>query len=390
MKSPTIFVQTDSASPSPHRHLEFININPLGLSTLGTSGDLLVEQRTTFSLWVKEPRLEISWVLVCAVFTSASRGSSFRTTTTFTLIRNWFKMAMNGLFIRAETGSPPFVVFDALQFSALVLLVAMLLPALLARSVQRMKTWFNLIVACIVYCISFLLLLGRQSGPEPPFALCLFQAGLIYAAPATVSAAGFAFVIELYLRLSSTLAVTEVKGRRITILLFVSPITHLIVFWVAIFTGLSVPLGQDGSPIVERNAGGLYCHVNSELPTTFTGVTVILFIALMILMEVYTVVYLVRRRSGFRGMRLPSGVFPLSLFIRTASYTLAGGLGIILVDILMNSVAASSNSPFVVLDLMAIIPLSVALVFGSQMDILGVYMFWKKKRYQNPDQNGKV
>ncbi|KAJ7756491.1 hypothetical protein DFH07DRAFT_820762 [Mycena maculata] len=295
---------------------------------------------------------------------------------------------MNGHFVRAETGSP-LIVFDVLQLLALVLLAAMLLPALIARSVQRMKTWFNLIVAAIIYCISFLLLLGHQSGPEPPFALCVFQAGLIYAAPATVAAAGFAFVIELYLRFSSTLAVTELNGRCITILLFLSPIAHLVVFWVSIFTGLSQPIGDD--PIVQRSASGLYCNINSPVPTTVTGVTVILFIALMIITEVYTIIYLVRRRSGFRGIRLPSGTFPLSLFIRTASYTMAGGLGIILVDILMNSSAeTSSNSRYVVLDLMAIIPLSLALVFGSQADILGVYMFWRKKRYQNPDQEGKV
>ncbi|KAJ7678860.1 hypothetical protein DFH06DRAFT_1165047 [Mycena polygramma] len=295
---------------------------------------------------------------------------------------------MASLFSRAaETGSPRYVVFDVLQLLALVLLFAMLLPALLSKSVVRMKTWFNLICACIVYCISFLLLLGRQSGPEPPFQLCVFQAGLIYAAPATVAAAGFAFTIELYLRLSSTLSISEVRKRHITILLFVSPMVHLIVFWVAVFTGLSQPFGPGGSPIVERITDGLYCHINSNVPTTVTGITVVLFIVLMILSEIYTVVYLVRRRSGFRGVRLPTGSFPLPLFIRTVSYTLAGGLGIILVDILMNSKASASDSGIVVLDLMAIIPLSVALVFGSQMDIIGVYMFCKRR---GPSHVGKV
>ncbi|KAJ6494865.1 hypothetical protein C8R47DRAFT_1117553 [Mycena vitilis] len=255
---------------------------------------------------------------------------------------------MAGLFSRAaETGSPPYVVFDVLQLLALVLLFAMLLPALLSKSVVRMKTWFNLIVACIVYCISFLLLLGHQSGPEPPFQLCVFQAGLIYAAPATVAAAGFAFTIELYLRLSSTLSISEVRKRHITILLFVSPLAHFIVFWVAVFTGLSQPLSPDGSPGVQRTVDGLYCHINSHIP-----------------------------RSGFRGVRLPTGSFPLPLFIRT-----------VLVDILMNSKASASNSGLVVLDLMALIPLSVALVFGSQMDIIGVYMCCKRK---GPSHVGKV
>ncbi|KAJ7756506.1 hypothetical protein DFH07DRAFT_481743 [Mycena maculata] len=142
---------------------------------------------------------------------------------------------MAGLFMRAETGTPPFVVFDVLHALALVFLVAMLLPALLSGSVQRMKTWFNLIFACIIYSISFILLIGHQSGPEPPYALCVFQGGLIYAAPPAIAAAGFAFVFELYLKLSSTLRASEINGRFITMLLLIPPLAHVIVFWVAIF-----------------------------------------------------------------------------------------------------------------------------------------------------------
>ncbi|KAJ6619800.1 hypothetical protein B0H10DRAFT_1148285 [Mycena sp. CBHHK59/15] len=287
-------------------------------------------------------------------------------------------------------GTPaPFVVFDVLQLLALVLLAAMLLPAVLSQSVHRMKTWFNLIVACVVYCASFLLLLGHQSGPEPPFSLCVFQAGLIYAAPATVAAAGLAFVVELYLRLSSVLSQVQVNERHVTILLFMSPLAHLIVFWVAIFTGLAHPPGPGSPSIVARSSSGLYCNINSSTPTTVTGVSVILFLAMMIITEVYTVVYLWRKRIGFRGVTIACRIFPLPLFIRTATYTFLGGLGIILVDILMNSSASGSKDKFAVMDLLAIIPLSVALVFGSQMDIIGVYMCWRKRRYDS-DLDGKV
>jgi hypothetical protein len=291
------------------------------------------------------------------------------------------RMAMNRLFVRAETGAPPFVVFDVLQLLALVLLVAMLLPALLSKSVHRMKTWFNLIVACIVYCISFLLLLGHQSGPEPPFGLCLFQAGLIYAAPSTIAAAGLVFVFELYLRLSSTLSASNVNDRHITILLFISPLTHCIVFWVAIFTALS----HGGSLVVQRSTGGLFCDIDSSTPTLTTGISVVVFVILMIIAEVYTGVYLFRKRSAFKGIKPSSGSFPLSLFIRTACYTLAGGLAIILVMILnMNT----PDSMFIFMsDFLAIIPLFVALLFGSQRDIMGVYMFWKRKGF---NEIGKV
>jgi hypothetical protein len=118
----------------------------------------------------------------------------------------------------AETGAPAFIVFDVLQLLALVLLVAMLLPALLSQSVYRQKSWFNLVVACVFYCISFLLrkllylssqpalilclVLGHQSGPEPPFPLCIFQAGLIYAAPPS-------YAIDTYPQVCLTLKFTE-------------------------------------------------------------------------------------------------------------------------------------------------------------------------------------
>jgi len=286
---------------------------------------------------------------------------------------------MDGLFIRAETGAPAFVVFDVLQLLALVLLVAMLLPALLSQSVYRQKSWFNLVVACVFYCISFLLLLGHQSGPEPPFPLCIFQAGLIYAAPPSVAAAGLVFVAELYLRLSSTLCARQVNERHVTILLFISPLAHFIVFWVAIFTGLS----RGGSLLVHRSTGGLYCDIDSSTPTLTTGITVIVLVIMMIIGEIYTAVYLFRKRSAFKGIKASGGTFPLSLFIRTACYTFGGGVAIILVLILN-----TSNSIFIVMsDFLAIIPLFVALVFGTQRDIIGVYMFWKKK---GPSQIGKV
>ncbi|KAJ7773346.1 hypothetical protein B0H16DRAFT_1512058 [Mycena metata] len=286
---------------------------------------------------------------------------------------------MAALFSRAETGAPPYVAFDILIMLALVLLIAMLLPALLSRSVHRMKTWFNLVVVCIVYCISFLLLLGHQSGPEPPLQLCIFQAGLIYAGPTAVAAAGFVFVVELYLRLSSTLSASQVNERHVTVLLCISPLAHSIVFWVAIFTGIS-----EGGSRVQRGPGGLYCDIASSTPTLTNGISVIVFVLMMIVVEIYTVVYLFRKRSALKVVEPVEGSFPLSLFIRTACYTLAGALSIILV-VILNS--PGSEKAIFESDFMAIIPLFVALVFGSQRDIIGVYMFWKKK---NPNQIDKV
>jgi formate hydrogenlyase subunit 3/multisubunit Na+/H+ antiporter MnhD subunit len=77
----------------------------------------------------------------------------------------------------------PVITFDVLQSVALFIIVVALLASLFSRSLHRMKTWFCLLVSFVIYCVSFLLLAGLQNGLEPPVGLCLFQAGLVYAAP---------------------------------------------------------------------------------------------------------------------------------------------------------------------------------------------------------------
>ncbi|THV02060.1 hypothetical protein K435DRAFT_836633 [Dendrothele bispora CBS 962.96] len=216
-----------------------------------------------------------------------------------------------------------------------------------------MKTWFCLMLSSIVYCISFLLLAGHQGGSSPPFALCIFQAGLIYAAPPGVAASGFAFVIELYMRLSSSLTMTEMSHRKIT------------------------AYGISHQPLVERIPSGMYCHVNAFVPTTVTGITVGTLMVAMLLLEGY---YLWKRRSGFQSLRArgSDSLFTYKLLVRVAVFTL-GGLMAILVTVLMNSETSSSGSALT-LNLLAILPLVVAILFGAQTDYLKVYIFWKKKR----------
>jgi len=230
----------------------------------------------------------------------------------------------------------------------------------------------------MLYCVSFLLLVGHQAASNPPpLGLCLFQAGMIYAAPPSVAAAGLAFVIELYLRLSTSLTQRILDDRLVTVVLFLPAIAHQVIFWIALFSGIS---HQDA---VERDPQMIFCHINTDLPTTSTGVTVVLFLVFMIILELYTMYYLWRRRSAFQELRRRGSgpIFPFPLFVRVGIYTFAGGFGIIMVDIFMNKADSSGTG---VIDLLAVIPLSVALVFGTQEDIVRMYMFWKKRGPRPP------
>ncbi|PBL04102.1 hypothetical protein ARMGADRAFT_1158034, partial [Armillaria gallica] len=75
-------------------------------------------------------------------------------------------------------------IFNSSLVISLVLLTAVLLPALISKHMYRMRIWYALICSAMVYCVSFLLLVGYQIGPEePPLGLCVAQTAMVYAAP---------------------------------------------------------------------------------------------------------------------------------------------------------------------------------------------------------------
>ncbi|KAF9066901.1 hypothetical protein BDP27DRAFT_1329658 [Rhodocollybia butyracea] len=248
------------------------------------------------------------------------------------------------------TPGSSFVVFDVLLGLSLFFTSCTYFSALFSKSIVRMMTWFALIISCWLSCISFLLLVGHQVGGDPSFSLCLFQAGMIYAAPPSAAAAALAFVIEIYLRLTTFMTQTLVNNRIITSLLFLPAVTHQVVFWIAIFTGLS------NQEAVQPNPQKMFCRINAELPPAVTGVTVITFVVIMIMVECIRTVFREARRHGV------GPIFPFKLFIRVGIYTLVAMI-LISVDVVINFGPTKESTP--ALDITA--------------DIVHMYMFWKKK-----------
>lgn len=77
------------------------------------------------------------------------------------------------------------VAFNAIETVGLVGALIVIFTAILSPSIQRLPTWYLVLCSGAVYSFSMLILpmAQRQSGPEPGFALCLFQGALIYASP---------------------------------------------------------------------------------------------------------------------------------------------------------------------------------------------------------------
>ncbi|KAF7300592.1 hypothetical protein HMN09_00944200 [Mycena chlorophos] len=253
------------------------------------------------------------------------------------------------------------VVFDTIIAISFFILIVNVLVAWFG-GMQRIKTWYLLQLAAAGYALSFAMLLGHQTGPEPPLQFCAMSAALIYAAPVGASSATLFFVIELHLRLSSALFSRTMSNKFIYWVAWGIPLSHGVVFWTALLVGLS-----DVSKI-QRDPTGIYCHVaDAKLPTLMTGTLVIIFLAAMLLMEVITIVHLVRQQAMVRQLRIRGSDFPLSLFIRMVVFTFFAGFAIVLVDVVMNATNAT------IIIMLSFIPLSIALVFGTQAELLQVF-----------------
>ncbi|KAK7016363.1 hypothetical protein R3P38DRAFT_1404345 [Favolaschia claudopus] len=269
------------------------------------------------------------------------------------------------------------VVFDFILILAFVLLILILIPALFSSTVVRIKSWFAVVMTSLLCCVSFLLLLGQQTGAEPNLPICLLSASLIYAGPPLVACSGVLLVVELYLRLRSTILSKTVNETLVSLMLWVLPIVHALSSWVTLLTGLS-----DISSI-RRDPTGLYCHVEHPGPTLTTGVLVAVFQVLMFIFEGLSIRLLVKKRMSIRHVRINSRDFPSSLFFRTAMYTFIGGLVVITVLIMNTTSTTRSIGSYIMVNLLAIMPLLVAVVFGTQQEILNWYRCWKP-RYRYP------
>jgi hypothetical protein len=74
-------------------------------------------------------------------------------------------------------------VFDSFLFLGVALLALVVATAHLSSKVHRSGLWFRHMIAWIIYSITFLLLVGHQLDPNPPFGVCVVQAAFVYAAP---------------------------------------------------------------------------------------------------------------------------------------------------------------------------------------------------------------
>ncbi|KAJ7043689.1 hypothetical protein C8F04DRAFT_1072970 [Mycena alexandri] len=269
-------------------------------------------------------------------------------------------------------------VFNTFSFLGVFSLTLVAATAHFAPSVHRSGLWFRHIIAWIVYSVSFLLLVGRQSGPAPPFGLCMVQAALIHASPTLPTLSAFCFVVDLYIGLSAVVH----RKRKIRPALS----KFLLIFPTMVFTAvfLTVLLFVQDIAVVQRDAvSHLYCHITAPTPALVSASIVICTGLFIFPLEIWIAIVLCRNWVAFRRS-YESGPDPhvsLTMFIRVALFTVMSMTGVGLSSFSVGS----SNSPEPYWSLvLPIVPIIAAIIFGSQQDIMKCWVFWRESERAEP------
>ncbi|KAF8896325.1 hypothetical protein BD779DRAFT_576134 [Infundibulicybe gibba] len=260
------------------------------------------------------------------------------------------------------------ILFNSLGILGILLMAITLAPALFSPShARRSKSWVGQIIAWIIYSGAFLMLCGRQHGPDPPFGICMFQAALIYAVPVLTAAASICFMFDFHFRLTSALF-----NVRLSMAKQVLPLVIPSVLFVYVFVEVSL-LVQDPT-VVQRQESLLYCHITTSTSSTITVVLVMVMGAILFPLQVWTTTVVLRNWATFKNNTM-TDMDTLSLFIRFKIFTVTLAAGLILFIVhKYTPVAFNWNLA------LPAPPLLVWLAFGTQMDLINTWLFWLRLR----------
>ncbi|KAF8150017.1 hypothetical protein B0H34DRAFT_802137 [Crassisporium funariophilum] len=286
---------------------------------------------------------------------------------------------MNSSFSEIDNGTDSVntrstIMFDIFQLIGLMLLSGVLITAWVSSRISRVSTWFSLLFSWLVFSIGHLLIVGYQTGlgPEPSAILCLAQAMLIYASPALNSLTGLAFMLQIYLAMgfvpyvfkSGTLSPTLQK------MLIIIPL--LISFGIMIEV---LMLGILSPEIVQPEPSGMYCHLTESTASKLSSIVSVSSLIMLIIVEVLLAVRLSRDWASCKQILIRNGM-SLNVLSRVSIFAICS---IISLGIGASSFVSSNPAGVAGCNLaLSLMPGAVGVIFGSQRDILIVWMFWRK------------
>jgi hypothetical protein len=249
----------------------------------------------------------------------------------------------------------------------------------LSPKIKRHATVYNLFVTLILTSIieSLLLFAGkwRLDEPGPSYTLCLMQASLIFGCPAMVTSAAFALIYQMWWTLrnpSGTTpkdgAIRHAKQRKRTIVLLLLPYVLLLAIGIP-----SLLYGAHNPEAVNRQRRFFYCNIHKKKLTGAIGIVSGIILFATAFLEAWAA--LIIRRSWIAlasaGQKRQGNALDKNSVLRVAIF----GAYIVLSFLLSFDGLIGSRSvvPDMIRGITAIV---IFLIFGTQLDVLRIWLSW--------------
>ncbi|KDR82177.1 hypothetical protein GALMADRAFT_135538 [Galerina marginata CBS 339.88] len=263
--------------------------------------------------------------------------------------------------------SASIVAFDILCFLGMVLLIAVFCTAWCSSKVPRASTWFNFIASCILATVVNLLILGQQAGKSPNRTSCVIQAISTYSVTVLSAHTAAALIFQAYLcmifiRKSRRLSVCHI--RLLNIVPFLTPIGIQI---------YGITIGLQNPSLLQRDQSGMRCYVVARQLHECSVLASLVGVFMLFVLEVLVVFNLFRFRRTYEVLLTGSKMSP-RVIIRVCFFNVFVFMAVIASLV---PVGNSLNDKGIVDLTAAIIPVAAGIIFGTQKDILTVWMFWR-------------
>ncbi|KDR77011.1 hypothetical protein GALMADRAFT_225163 [Galerina marginata CBS 339.88] len=268
------------------------------------------------------------------------------------------------------------IAFDVLHATGLVSVTVVLLTAWHSSQIRRTSTWFMFLCSWLLDGVTKLLLLGEQAGPPPPFGICVIQAALINASPVLCGLYAVALVAQTYASVAGAINSNPAKYKKYMTL------TLLHILPLAFFCGafiLALILGLEDRTSPQRSSLGVYCHLSKPLSKEVTGAFIIFLAIIMSVLEVLIIIHVRRAWTDIRTLIASRSSdqehFSLDSLVRVVLISLAPPLALVISCFQFRAQHNEETAALILVQ--SAFPLAMALLFGSQKDILQV---WGVKR----------
>ncbi|KAJ3921938.1 hypothetical protein F5877DRAFT_75696 [Lentinula edodes] len=272
--------------------------------------------------------------------------------------------------------------FISLQLLGALCFFLVTITAAFSSRVKRYATWYSFCVSWIISSLSYSLLLivdayaGAQGFHRDSHfdvgsmewkakRACTVQAALVYATPVLTGFTSLAMCIHVLLYVRAALRVPMSRVKTVTTtMLVVGPY----VIWVAMFVVL-FQLGQAQPNAVQLERWGYYCHLALPQPVAVCSSIAILASITVAIVETWMAIAVHKYRDA-----LPRTTHPMTFTLRVLLFGFVDLFALIVGLLLLIPSTRKFGANF----LLSLIPVLGISIFGSQTDILRVWMFWKK------------